>query len=225
MTFPALLVGDRDELKPRTIFILSHLRPKFLILPPTTLEAQNPSTIPREHVRLASECDTIEESTSNQKKAGRRSKAEKVQKMKNTASVLADWLDGTSAAVDAIPGLADPAGAAGIFRSEAGEMVTTEENSEGTTHNLLLQRPMASLVAYRAKKAAATTLLQSKGRHDIVDRAGRRVLQRLKEIDASAAERGLEIGTEGGEFSALSRVENAVESKDVLRLLEGSGLS
>lgn len=94
-----------------------------------------------------------------------------------------------------------------------------------TTHVTLLQRPLGALNSYREKKKAALNVLEDSGHTDAVDRAGSRVLRRLREIDAAAAERGLEVGSEGGELSAIGRVEKAVNERQVLSLLEGGGLT
>ena len=67
-----------------------------------------------------------------------------------------------------------------------------------------------------------------------LERANEVMLARLKRIDEMAAERGLEVGGEGGDKTGLSRVERAVqELKDgkigsrggILSLLEGAGLA
>ena len=48
----------------------------------------------------------------------------------------------------------------------------------------------------------------------------------MRRIDRMAAERGLEVGGEGGERTGLARVEKAVTSHGggLLNLLEGAGL-
>lgn len=64
-------------------------------------------------------------------------------------------------------------------------------------------------------------------------RANDAVLARLKKIDEIAAERGLEVGGEGGEKTGLARVDRAVKEckggnvgsrGGILNLLEGAGL-
>jgi hypothetical protein len=65
------------------------------------------------------------------------------------------------------------------------------------------------------------------GSEKVLERANQAILGRMKKIDQMAAERGLEVGGEGGERTGLARVERAVthmESGGLLRLLEGAGL-
>jgi hypothetical protein len=61
-----------------------------------------------------------------------------------------------------------------------------------------------------------------------LERANFAVLGRLKRIDAMAAEKGLEVGGEGGESTGLGRVERAVGElaqgkPGMLGLTEGAG--
>ncbi|EJD03709.1 uncharacterized protein FOMMEDRAFT_105836, partial [Fomitiporia mediterranea MF3/22] len=51
LNLPESLSGSEQPLKPYVQFVLQTLEPKFLILPPTDLQAQNPRTLPREEVR------------------------------------------------------------------------------------------------------------------------------------------------------------------------------
>lgn len=94
-------------------------------------------------------------------------------------------------------------------------------------------RPPVSAVS--SSEASRTHLLpHSRGslERDALERANEAVLARLKKIDEMAAERGLEVGGEGGEQTGLARVERAVKefcegkagSKGgILNLLEGAG--
>lgn len=225
---PHLLSGENAALKPYVALVLSKLEPTFYILPPSSFMAQNPSVLPREQVRSALPAELPESAVSGAKKAGRRSKAEKAHQLKTGTLELANWLERTSIPTGDVPGRADPAGA-GANEARMSEQLgqgTESVDIDGatTTHSMLLQRPFASLVAYRAKKSTAVSGLESGGHHAIVDRAGRQVLHRLRELDASTAEHGPEVCGERGELYALGRVERAVESQNALHLLEGAGL-
>jgi hypothetical protein len=67
---------------------------------------------------------------------------------------------------------------------------------------------------------------------EALERANMAVLGRLKRIDAIAAEKGMEVGGEGGELTGLGRVERAAgelgkagQGKGgILNLTEGAGL-
>ncbi|KAH8119947.1 hypothetical protein DFH11DRAFT_1557421 [Phellopilus nigrolimitatus] len=226
LDFPASLTDLEEALRPHTIYVLQTIRPKFLVLPPTTLYAQNPRSLPREV--LSSEVETTEltEGSTGKKKTGRPSKAEKAQRVRAAVSGLDRWLEKSSYPATDAQAAADPAGAAGRLRdgSQAGAEAETGTGGQ-TTHIMLSQRPITSLNTYRAKKTEVISALDAGGGGDALDRAGSRVLNRLKEIDAAAAERGLEVGTEGGALSGIERVESAVGERRVLGLLEGGGLS
>jgi hypothetical protein len=64
---------------------------------------------------------------------------------------------------------------------------------------------------------------------EALERANMAVLARLKKIDAMAAEKGMEVGGEGGELTGLGRVERAVgelrvgDKGGILGLSEGAG--
>jgi hypothetical protein len=62
---------------------------------------------------------------------------------------------------------------------------------------------------------------------EALERANLEVLGRLKKIDAMAAERGMEVGGEGGELTGLGRVERAAAEGGIgiLGLSQGAGLS
>lgn len=197
------------------------LRPTFLILPSSELQTQNPVVLPREEVR--DELDLEEEHSNSKggKKQGRPSKIEKSQRVCAAVARLDRWVDNTSIPSESIPAKADPAGGAGLWHAEN----EADPINDTTTHKALSRRPTTSLDSYREKKATVLDLLHSGGHADAVGRAGDQVVCRLKEIDAAAAERGLEVGTEGGELSAIGRVETAVREGQVLGLLEGGGLT
>jgi hypothetical protein len=64
---------------------------------------------------------------------------------------------------------------------------------------------------------------------EALERANMAVLARLKKIDAMAAEKGMEVGGEGGELTGLGRVERAIgelrggDKGGILGLSEGAG--
>ena len=157
------------------------------------------------------------------RKTGRPSKAEKQQRAKNAVAQLDKWLEKSSY----------PENSSGQGESSQ-DTACAEEigGNERTTHILLSQRPSASLDSYRQRKAEMLTRIgDANTEDDPVVRGSRRVLMRLREIDALAAERGLEIGTEGGDMSGLGRVEKAMEEvsdgerrRGLLGLVDGAGL-
>ncbi|THH10168.1 hypothetical protein EW145_g1521 [Phellinidium pouzarii] len=210
LELPASLSNSEEHLRAYVLYVLHTLRPRFLILPSTTLHAQNPRSLPREMVNI--EVETSESSNTGKRKTGRPSKAEKAQRVRAAVSGLDRWLDKSSYPAADMPAAADPAGAAGRVNEEV-------DSGPSTTHIMLSQRPVTSLNAYRAKKAEVLSALALEG-SDALDRAAGRVLTRLKEIDAAAAGRGLEVGSEGGELSGIERVERAVAERRVLAVVK-----
>ncbi|KAL5519211.1 hypothetical protein ACEPAH_894 [Sanghuangporus vaninii] len=227
LDFPESLNGPQAALKPHAQYILQILRPRFLILPQSELQSQNPSILPREEVRNELGLEEGNSNNRRRKKQGRPSKLEKAQQTRAASDGLDRWLENSSYPLESIPARLDPAGGAGLWHAEDEETLEADPAiaTDSTTHFALSQRPLASLDSYREKKATVVDLLHGSGHADAVDQAGRRVLRRLKEIDAAAAERGLEVGTEGGELSAIGRVESVVNEGKVLGLLEGGGLT
>lgn len=198
----------------------------FAILPYSLLCAQNPRLLPRELIQLDVP-DGLVEDHSASKKTGRPSKCEKTQKSRLAVNALNNWTE-----TNAIPArsiVKDPAGAPSADDITEGDFVLFDHNgqrSDPLTHKLLSERPMESLHDYRAKKDVLVTGLCGS---ELLPHANQKVLTRLKEIDALAAEQGLEVGGEGGDRSGLERVEKAVSSlgtgkKGLLGLLEGEGL-
>ena len=227
LDFPESLTGADTHLKFYVQFILQALQVHFLILPPSEFHARNPRQLPREELRGEVEFEEGSSIGAAAKKTGRPSKAEKSQKIRTAVTSLEQWVENNTLPLELVPASTDPAGAAGLWRpgEEVDQEVAAAIMSADTTHVTLSQRPIASRNLYREKKATALNVLEDSGHMDAVDRAGSRVLRRLKEIDAAAAARGLEVGTEGGELSAIGRVEKAVNEKRVLSLLEGGGLT
>jgi hypothetical protein len=74
------------------------------------------------------------------------------------------------------------------------------------TSRLITNPPTTTLQNYQTKKQK---LLEDVS-PDVLERANTAVLTRLQKIDEMAAEKGLEVGGEGGERTGLERVERAV---------------
>jgi hypothetical protein len=86
------------------------------------------------------------------------------------------------------------------------------EPSRARGQAVLSQAPTVSRANYGAQKMRVLGVLLERedGRGvEALERANLAVLGRLKEIDAMAAERGMEVGSEGGELTGLGRVERA----------------
>ena len=168
------------------------------------------------------------------KKKGRPSKRDKMRKAKEALASLERYVDRNTVALpEQYPHHVGP------------NEVATHANS---THLVLGQAPHATLNNYvdRKNELLATVYADSPDNADCTDgasqahpsdalqRANDAVLLRLKQIDAMAAEQGLEVGGEGGEKTGLSRVERAVDelhrssgigaSGGILNLLEGAGM-
>lgn len=144
------------------------------------------------------------------KKKGRPSKREIAKKTKDAVAGLGRWLDRTEAA-----------GGGGAGPSRAwGHAPRSQEHA-----------PTVSRANYRAQKERVLgALLEGESREGVqaLERANFAVLGRLKRIDAMAAEKGMEVGGEGGESTGLGRVERAIgelaEGKaGILGLTEGAG--
>ena len=206
--------GVKPSLNPVVAYILNWLIQEkvFTIIPASQYYTDNPRELPREIVSpefsmAVSEGEGI--SDGHRKKTGRPSKAEKQQRAKVALSQLERWLEKSS----------NPNG-------------TTESPiaDEDATHVLLSQKPDGSRNTYEELKKEMLELIPLVGSgDDPVVKASERVLTRLREIDAAAAKRGLEVGTEGGENSGLSRVEKAMQDSDgyrgLLGLTDGAGFS
>ena len=188
----------------------------FYLLPVSRLEPYNPRTLPREvYVEdneedgrtPLSETEVPDASATrvgkaHPKKKGRPSKREIAKKSKDAVAGLGRWLDRT-----------EPVG------QVAGP-------SQAWGHG-----PTVSLTNYRAQKERVLRALsegESGEGAQALERANFAVLGRLKRIDAMAAEKGMEVGGEGGESTGLGRVERAVGElaegrAGILGLTEGAG--
>lgn len=195
----------------------------FYLLPVSSLEPYNPRTLPREvYVEDEEEGRTPLSETELDhlvsgasitrvgkapKKKGRPSKREIAKKTKDAVAGLGRWLDRTEPA-------GQVAGSGGAGPSQA------------WGHG-----PTVSRTNYRAQKEQVVrALLEGENGEgtQALERANFAVLGRLKRIDAMAAEKGMEVGGEGGESTGLGRVERAVGElaegrAGILGLTEGAG--
>ena len=212
-------------------FILKTLKDVFLLLPSSVLYSETPRVLPREIYHTDIPVD------SNAKKAGRPTKREATNKVRIAVNQLDKWVESSPYP---IPDIANdlagaPAGVKALYTitpDDDDEGVVDDqqegETPETTTHILLSHRPVMSLHEYRQKKVEMVAALQNHGTNPLLH-ASDKIVARLQHIDRMAAERGLEVGSEGGDLSGLGRVEKA--SRDfangkngLLGLLEGSGL-
>jgi hypothetical protein len=155
------------------------------------------------------------------KKKGRPSKREKMKKAKDALAGLEKWLNKTTY----------------TFSDGDGQPVaSTSASTPVSTHILLSNPPMTSRNHYQTQKFSLLEDITSENSNAAaLERANHAVLARLKKIDRIAAEKGLEVGGEGGERTGLERVEKAVAELDgrsstwvrggILGLLEGGGLT
>lgn len=209
----------------------------FYILPGSKLGPYNPRVLPREAyiedvdetterdtrtAPLESELDapvpglnsTGEDAVTTKvpKKKGRPSKRETAKRAKEAIAGLDRWLERT----DSVGQVAGGDGAG---------------SSRARGQALLSHAPTTSRANYGAQKTRVlSALLESEeGRGvDALGRANFAVLGRLKKIDAMAAERGMEVGGEGGELTGLGRVERAageLGKGGILGLSQGAGLN
>lgn len=207
----------------------------FYILPVSKLGPYNPRMLPREvyieevdemtegTAPLESELDqpvaglscTGEDAVMTAKvpkKKGRPSKREMAKRAKEAISGLDRWLERT----DSVGRTADGDGPV---------------PSRARGQAVLSHAPTVSRANYGAQKMGVLGALLERedGRGvEALERANLAVLGRLKKIDAMAAERGMEVGGEGGELTGLSRVERAsveLAKGGLLGLSEGAGIT
>lgn len=206
----------------------------FDILPVSSLHAQNPAKLPREIFVPEGQDFSAEDhqvgSGAPSKKKGRPSKRDKIRKTKEALASLEKFVD-KNIVINSMRPPASPE--------------QSDSTPPGVTHVVFGQAPHASLSTYEARKddllaavyADASGTPASTGPlsgQTALLRANEAVLLRLKQIDAMAAEQGLEVGGEGGEQTGLERVERAVDELrrssglgacgGILGLLEGAGI-
>ena len=195
----------------------------FYILPVSKLGPYNPRMLPREvyieDVDEMAERDTrtapleseLDSPVQVAKKKGRPSKREMAKRAKEAMAGLDRWLERTDSVGQVAGG-----GGAGPSRARG--------------QALLSHAPTVSRTNYGAQKTRVLGALleREEGRGvEALERANLAVLGRLKKIDAMAAERGMEVGGEGGELTGLGRVDRAARESGkggILGLSQGAGL-
>jgi len=227
MTLPQTLIEHLTPLQPHTIYVLSTLAQAqaFYILPASTLHPLNPRELPREiFVQDGYELSSVDEQylTGNRnqgsgstvdpdipltKKKGRPTKRDKKKKAVQALQQVDKWLEKNTVTIQP---LSNPV---------SGQTAPPEANLPPiTTHVLMSHPPVATLNNYRTQKSQLLDAInlhvgESAGRtsaQEALDRANTAVLARMKKLDQIAAEKGLEVGGEGGERTGLGRVEKAV---------------
>jgi hypothetical protein len=239
-------------LQPYAIYVLSTLvkAHAFYILPASTLHPFNPRELPREifvqdDYELCTPVDkqhtvgnASQESGSamvpevQTKKKGRPTKRDKKKKAMQALHQVDKWLEKNTVTIQ------PPSGAS---NSEVDN--TTPPPGPITTHVLMSHPPTTTLNNYRAQKSLLLDAINTDtglstpepgkiSAQEALDRANKAVLARMKKLDQMAAEKGLEVGGEGGERTGLGRVEKAVGELQqgsgarggILWLLEGGGI-
>ena len=238
LTLPSRLEeAGLSRLKPYLIHVLDLLleAQTFHVHPDSSLKAQNPSQVPREVVvpegqdvsaflqTTGREIAEPEATTSAPaKKKGRPSKRDKIRKAKEALVSLEKYIN-KNAVPRAAPLLA------------LDDEVTSPPEM---AHVVFGQAPHTSLANYGRRKDDLLDAIQSTdssgSSRAALQRANESVLARLKQIDAMAAEQGLEVGGEGGDQTGLERVQRAVDELQhssgagagggILGLLEGAGM-
>lgn len=245
MSLPSTLDDPQlARLRPYIVYILTSLldAQAFHILPRSSLHAQNPSILPREifvpegqdplAAIQAARPDDHAATAAPPKKKGRPSKRDKARKTKEAFASLEKYVDkNTVYLVDDSP----------LPLSGSAAALTATGAHIESTHVVLGQAPHTSRNSYLTRKhnlLEAMYVNDSSGEaeqsQDALRHANEAVYERLKQIDAIAAEKGLEVGGEGGEYTGLGRVARAVEelrrssgsgaNGGILGLLEGAGL-
>jgi hypothetical protein len=144
------------------------------------------------------------------KKKGRPSKRDIAKRAKEAVVGLDRWLERT----DSVGHVASGDGAG---------------PSRARGQALLSHAPTATRANYGVQKARVLgSLLEREDGNGVaaLERANLEVLGRLKNIDTMAAERGMEVGGEGGQLTGLGRVERAageLAKGGILGLSQGAG--
>jgi hypothetical protein len=233
LSLPALLTTEYlSPLQPHTTYILSTLIDSkvFQIIPVSSLHAHNPRELPRERFIHDNEVVVPDDAKGKgkadaPKKKGRPTKRDRAKKAKGALASLEKWLDKTAYT---------PLRATNPISDEAGDGISEEPVPPlVTTHILLSNPPSKSRNSYQIQKTAlidSITKSSTQG-EGLLERANQAILARMRKIDQMAAEKGLEVGGEGGERTGLARVEKAVAQMDstarregLLGLLEGRGM-
>jgi hypothetical protein len=237
-------------LQPHTIHVLSTLVKShaFYILPASMFHPFNPRELPREiFIQDGYELSIpVDEQLASQgsesamvpevpaKKKGRPTKRDKKKKAIVALHQVDKWLEKNTVTIQP-PIMPDPA-------PQCADNATPP--APVTTHVLMSHPPITTLNNYRTQKSQlldaidplATTKPGQIAAREALHRANTAVLARMKKLDQMAAEKGLEVGGEGGERTGLGRVEKAVTELDqtdvtsgprggILGLLEGGGMA
>ncbi|OCH96050.1 hypothetical protein OBBRIDRAFT_787501 [Obba rivulosa] len=210
----------------------------FHILPHSNLRPYDPSVLPREVFIPDSDPTMLDGSpianfmSDLPKKKGRPSKREKMRKAKDAVVTLSKYLDRcvTPAPLHPVPSTS------GSIPYGSGSSTPAFEQPP-VLHSLMKNPPTTSRTNYQALKGQLLDTLYADSQlggagQAALARANDAVLGRLKLIDSMAAERGLEVGGEGGEKTGLTRVEQAVKELSegvqrggILTLMEGAGMN
>ena len=250
MTLPQTLTAHLTPLQAHTIYVLSALvkAQAFYILPASALYPFNPRELPREifvqdGYELSTPVDEQGQGSGSaivpeipSKKKGRPTKRDKKKKALQALHQVDKWLEKNTVTIHPPSGASNPA-----FRAMEH---ATPPPAPITTHVLMSHPPTTTLNNYRAQKSQlldeistdtglSTPETGKVSAQEALHRANAAVLARMKKLDQMAAEKGLEVGGEGGERTGLGRVEKAVgelrQALDgprggILGLLEGGGL-
>ncbi|KIM88530.1 hypothetical protein PILCRDRAFT_228881 [Piloderma croceum F 1598] len=254
MTLPQTLTAHLTPLQAHAIYVLSALvkAQAFYILPASALHPFNPRELPREifvqdGFELSTPVDEQGQELSGSaivpeipsKKKGRPTKRDKKKKALQALHQVDKWLEKNTITIHPPSGASNPA-------SRAVEHATPPP-APITTHVLMSHPPTTTLNNYRTQKSQLLDAISANSglsipetgkvsAQEALHRANAAVLARMKKLDQMAAEKGLEVGGEGGERTGLGRVEKAVaelpQGADgvsgprggILGLLEGGGL-
>lgn len=230
LSLPPILLDHLTPLQPHTVFVLSSLvkAQVFHILPSSDLYPFNPRVLPREifvqdgfeiSVEAAQEPTAVDVEAPAKKKKGRPTKRDKKKKAILALQQVDKWLEKNSVTIQPPEGSLGP---------------------PLTSHVLISNPPTTTLDKYRTQKAALLEAIttgddvQHAMAHRALEKANHSVLARMRRLDEIAAEKGLEVGGEGGDRTGLERVERAVAELNagdrayrggILGLLEGGGLA
>ena len=240
-------------LQPYAIHILQTLLASkaFHVLPASSSRSQNPSVLPREQFVADASVEPPAEGTTTAKKKGRPSKRDKVRKAKDAVVALDKWLDKNTYVYPEPTGEAGPSEATSpqrtthtlishpptasqaIYIKEKTRLLNIIDPSDpsGLDSQAVADSVPPDVLSDGAWLPAAVAAVDGAIERDALGRANEAVLARLRKIDEMAAERGLEVGGEGGDKTGLVRVERAVREYrsgrargGILGLLEGAGL-
>ncbi|KAH9944285.1 uncharacterized protein BXZ73DRAFT_39872 [Epithele typhae] len=231
-TYRASHIGIPMDVYNTMITLPEHLSEPYLSLKPHVvhvLSTQNPPRLPREifvpdgqDALAALQATGLGEADSSApppaKKKGRPSKRDRIRKAKDALTSLQKYMDKNTVALP----------------SELGAVAGPEAE---VAHVVFGQAPHASLANYGARKDDLLAAIHQEtadcGSQAALRKANEGLLVRLKQIDAMAAEQGLEVGGEGEDQTGLERVEKAVKELQrsgaganggILNLLEGAGM-